>query len=54
MILAPSTAFLTIKELLFVGKSNWAKGVSAYAKLYPKGGMLMKHPDHPVFQVIRR
>ena len=38
----------------FIGKSSWAKGVSAYAKLYPKGGMLMKHPTNPVFQVIRR
>ena len=38
----------------FVGKGEWAKGVSAYAKKYPKGGMLMKHPTDPVFQVIRR
>ena len=38
----------------FIGKSSWAKGVSAYAKRYPKGGMLMKHPKDPVFQVIRR
>ena len=38
----------------FVGKTEWAKGVSAYAKKNPKGGMLMKHPNNPVFQVIRR
>ena len=25
-----------------------------YAKKNPKGGMLMKHPTNPVFQVIRR
>ena len=38
----------------FVGKGEWAKGVSAYAKKNPKGQMLMKHPTDPVFQVIRR
>jgi len=38
----------------FVGKTDWARGVSAYAKKNPKGGMLMKHPRDPVFQVIRR
>ena len=38
----------------FVGKTDWAKGISAYAKKFPKGGMLMKHPTTPVFQVIRR
>ena len=38
----------------FTGKSDWSKGVSAYAKKNPKGGMLMKHPRDPVFQVIRR
>ncbi len=38
----------------FVGKTDWAKGISAYAKKFPKGGMLMKHPKAPVFQVIRR
>jgi len=38
----------------FVGKGKWAKGVSAYAKKYPSGQMLMKHPTDPVFQVIRR
>ena len=38
----------------FVGKTEWAKGVSAFAKKFPKGGMLMKHPTNPVFQVIRR
>jgi len=38
----------------FVGKGEWAKGVSAYAKKNPRGQMLMKHPTDPVFQVIRR
>ena len=38
----------------FVGKTDWAKGVSAYAKKHPTGQMLMKHPTDPVFQVIRR
>ena len=38
----------------FVGKTNRAKGVTAFAKKFPKGGMLMKHPTDPVFQVIRR
>jgi hypothetical protein len=37
----------------FIGKSDWGKGVSNYAKAN-KGGMLIKHPKDPVFQVIRR
>ena len=37
----------------FIGKSDWAKGVANYAKSN-KGGMLIKHPKDPVFQVIRR
>jgi hypothetical protein len=37
----------------FVGKTTWAKGVGNYAKSN-KGGMLIKHPKDPVFQVIRR
>ena len=37
----------------FVGKTDWAKGVANYAKTN-KGGMLIKHPKDPLFQVIRR
>lgn len=37
----------------FVGKSKWGQQVASYAKSN-KGGMLLKHPKDPVFQVIRR
>lgn len=37
----------------FVGKSKWGMDVANYAKTN-EGGMLVKHPKDPVFQVIRR
>jgi hypothetical protein len=37
----------------FVGKTSWGKQIASYAK-QNKGGMLIKHPSDPVFQVIRR
>jgi hypothetical protein len=38
----------------FVGKSEWSKGVSNYAKANRKGGLLMKHPEYNAFMPIRR
>lgn len=38
----------------YIGKTEWAKGVSNYAKANRKGGLLLKHPTDPYFQVLRR
>ena len=38
----------------FIGKSDWAKSVSNYARKNPKGSLLIKHPSQNAFMHLRR